>query len=265
MSFHSLILSINDINSSVFKGVYGKSVESRLQSLSPFYIHCKLTKGIRDLCGKKLNGVSTLPWVIPCRCKTFSDVHGATECSLVLAVSPWPQSGDPKVRVQEWNHSVKVAEGKNGATEAGKKKKKKMHTVSSRLTDARQQPPTGANTLCVSLWEPPRCIVGVVSQQGDVSLPGRRDLTVRAKSPGMWSFEILMHCGSRGVLCWVYTQIHTPLIYGYTAAQQDPAFVGSEYTERVHAEQCVYVCTHKHTSWYTHSTQVYTHSHSQRE
>lgn len=58
-----------------------------------------------------------------------------------------------------------------------------------------QQPPHGANTLCASLWEPPRCIVGVVSQHGGVSLPGRRDLTVRAMSPGMFSFEILMHCG----------------------------------------------------------------------
>lgn len=75
-----------------------------------------------------------------------------------------------------------------------------MNTVSSRLTDARQQPPTEANTLCASLWEPPRCIVGDVSQQGGVSLPGRRDLTVRAKSPGMFSFEMLRHCGSRGVL-----------------------------------------------------------------
>lgn len=135
-----------------------------------------------------------------------------------------------------------------------------MNAVSGRLTDAWQQPPTGANTLCASLWEPPQCIVGVVSQQGGVSLPGRRDHTVRAKSPGMLSFEILMHCGSWGVLWGVVgpagvvpvccpddcargndahahicTQIHTPLIYGYTAAQQDPAFVGSEYTQRVHS------------------------------
>ena len=35
---------------------------------------------------------------------------------------------------------------------------------------------------------------------GGVSLPGSRDLTVRAKSPRMFSFEILVHCGSWGVL-----------------------------------------------------------------
>lgn len=115
---------------------------------------------------------------------------------------------------------------------------------------------TGANALCASLWEPPRCIVGVVSQHGGVSLPGRRDLAVRAKSPGMFSFEIPMHCGSPGVLWGVvgpagvmllccpddcarggdahaHTHVHTPLVYRYTAAQQDPAFVGSEYTQRV--------------------------------
>lgn len=154
-----------------------------------------------------------------------------------------------------------------------------MNRVSSRLTDARQPPPTGANALCASLREPPRCIVGVVSQQEGVSLPGRRDLTVRAESPGMFSFEILMHCGSWGVLWGVVspagvmpaccpddcakgndahtcaltythththtntdTQIHTPLIYGYTAAQQDLAFVGSECIQRVHS-----ICTDKHT------------------
>lgn len=59
---------------------------------------------------------------------------------------------------------------------------------------------SGKHTVCISRWEPPRCIVGVVSQQECVSLPGRRDLTVRAKSPGMRRFEILMHFGSRGVL-----------------------------------------------------------------
>lgn len=75
-----------------------------------------------------------------------------------------------------------------------------MNTVSSRLTDAWQQSPIGENTLCASLREPPWCIVGVVSQQEGVSLPGRTDLTVRAESPGMFSFEILMHCGSWGVL-----------------------------------------------------------------
>lgn len=152
-----------------------------------------------------------------------------------------------------------------------------MNTVSSRLADAQQPPPTGANTLCASLREPPRCIVGVVSQQEGVSLPGRRDLTVRAESPGMFSFEILMHCGSWGVLRGVVgpagvvpvccpdgcakgsdahehartlthtyantnAQIHTPLIYGYTAAQQDPAFVGSECIQRVHS-----ICNDKHT------------------
>lgn len=82
-----------------------------------------------------------------------------------------------------------------------------MNTVSGRLTDARQPPPTGANTLCASLREPPRCIVGVVSQQEGVSLPGRRDLTVRAASPGMFSFEILMHCGSWGVLWGVVNPV----------------------------------------------------------
>ncbi len=109
-----------------------------------------------------------------------------------------------------------------------------------------------------------------VSAGGGVSLPGRRDLTVRVKSPGMFCFEKLMHCGSRvycgewqaqRVLCLCvvprivreavmhmhtdqhkYTQIHTPLIYGYTAAQQDPAFVDLEYTERVHSRNaCIYV------------------------
>lgn len=74
-----------------------------------------------------------------------------------------------------------------------------MNDVGSRLTDARQHPPT-QNTLQASLWEIPWCIVGVAPPQGGVSLPGRRDLTVRAMSPGMWSFEILMHCGNQGVL-----------------------------------------------------------------
>lgn len=72
--------------------------------------------------------------------------------------------------------------------------------LNSRLTDAWQRPPTGADMLCASLWEPPRCIVGVVPQQVGVSLPGRIDLTVRAESPGMFAFEILMHCGSWRVL-----------------------------------------------------------------
>lgn len=102
-----------------------------------------------------------------------------------------------------------------------------------------------------------------------MSLPGRRDLTVRAKSPGMFSFEILMHCGSWGALWGVvgpagvvpvccpddfvrgtdartHTQsqkIHTPLIYGYTAAQQDPAFVGWKCTQRVHYQK-MWVCMH---------------------
>lgn len=164
-----------------------------------------------------------------------------------------------------------------------------MNTVSSRLTDARQPPPTEANTLCASIWEPPRCIVGDVSQQGGVSLPGRRDLTVRAKSPGMFSFEILRHCGSRGVL-WgvvgpagvmpvccpddcargndahthIHTQIHTPLIYGYTAAQQDFAFVGSEYTQRVHSQKCVCVYALIKTHPDRHAAHRFTHTQSHR-
>lgn len=60
--------------------------------------------------------------------------------------------------------------------------------------------PNIESTLCAPQWEPPRCIVGVAPQQEGVSLPGRRDLTVKAESPGMLSFEILMHCGSCGVL-----------------------------------------------------------------
>lgn len=102
----------------------GKSVASCLQSLSPFHIHWKLTKKIRDFRGKKLNGVSTLHWVIPCRCKTFSDVHGATEC-LVLAVSLRPQSGDLILQVQESNHSVKVADGKKWSEWSRKERQKK--------------------------------------------------------------------------------------------------------------------------------------------
>lgn len=50
--------------------------------------------------------------------------------------------------------------------------------------------PVGATTL--------HC--GIASQWEGVSLPGRRDLTVRAKSAGMHGFEIVMHCGSPGVL-----------------------------------------------------------------
>lgn len=86
---------------------------------------------------------------------------------------------------------------------AGRERENRRDATSmfnSRLTDARQQTPTGADMLCASLCEPPRCIVGVVPQQVGVSLPGRRDLTVRADSPGIFGFEILMHCGSWGVL-----------------------------------------------------------------
>lgn len=42
--------------------------------------------------------------------------------------------------------------------------------------------------------------MGVVPQRVGVSLPGRRDLNVRANSPGMFGFEILVHCGSWGAL-----------------------------------------------------------------
>lgn len=163
-----------------------------------------------------------------------------------------------------------------------------MNTVSSRLTDAWQQSPIGENTLCASLREPPWCIVGVVSQQEGVSLPGRTDLTVRAESPGMFSFEILMHCGSWGVLwgvvspagvmsacfpddcaigggarAYTHTPTHThTLIYGYTAAQQDPAFVGSEYIQRVHSEKMhiysIYALTNTHSD--AHTVGRYTHT-----
>lgn len=149
-----------------------------------------------------------------------------------------------------------------------------MNTVSSRLTDAWQRPPTEANTLCASLWEPPRCIVGVVSQQGGVSLPGRRDLTVRAKSPGMFSFEILMHCGSWGVLWGVVspagvmpvccpddcargsdaharTHTHTNTHTSDLWIHSSPAGFCLCWFE-IHTEsslkKCVYVCTHKHIS-----------------
>lgn len=120
--------------------------------------------------------------------------------------------------------------------------------------------------MCISMGATSLHCGSCVSAGGGVSLPGRKNLTVRAESPGMFSFEILMHCGSWGVLWGVvgpagvtpvccaddcargsdahahaHTQTHTPLLYGYTAAQQDLAFVGLEYTQRVHPA-CIH-CT----------------------
>ena len=48
----------------------------------------------------------------------------------------------------------------------------------------------------LSLWEPPQCIVGSCRSAWGVSLPGRRDLAVGAKPPGMEVFEKRMHYGS---------------------------------------------------------------------
>lgn len=130
-----------------------------------------------------------------------------------------------------------------------------MNTVSSRLTDARQPPPTGANTLCASLREPPRCIVGVVSQQEGVSLPGRRDLTVRAESPGMLSFEILMHCGSWGVLRGVVGPAGVvPVCVVLAVARKAAVHM------RMHAHACALTHIRKQQRTNTHTSDLWIHS-----
>lgn len=114
-TLHQWKIPVDIINSSF---LHRGSLASRLQSWNSFYIHLQTDQKIRDLYGEKLHGVSTLPWVIPCCCKTFSDVHRATGCILVLDVTPQPRCCDLKLTVQERDHSVKAAEKKNGVSQA---------------------------------------------------------------------------------------------------------------------------------------------------
>lgn len=106
---------------------------------------------------------------------------------------------------------------------------------------------------------------GSCAPAGGVSLPDRRDLTVRAQSPGMFSFEILMHCGSWGVLWGVVnpagvmpaccpddcvkgtathgTHTHTHL---WSMDTQHPSRILPllKYIHRVHSHICVLIYTH---------------------